>query len=73
MQATRERKMRFIKDFGCMAPRDAVLRLFTLYGLEMLPDDLLDEAASHLATEWRRRERMHRQNRAMTKARAAAD
>lgn len=51
MQATRERKIRFIKSFGDRAARDAVLSLFARYGLDMLSDDLLDEATSDLAAD----------------------
>lgn len=51
MQSTRERKTRFIKSFGDRAARDAVLSLFARYGLDMLSDDLLDEATSDLAAD----------------------
>lgn len=51
MTSTRARKVRFIKSFGERAARDAVLSLFDRYGLEMLPDDLLEEATSELTAD----------------------
>ncbi|MFC3706326.1 hypothetical protein ACFOOL_16385 [Devosia honganensis] len=51
MESTRERKTRFIKSFGDRAARDAVLSLFARYGLDMLSDELLDEATSEMVAD----------------------
>lgn len=48
MTSTRERKERFIKSFGQHSARDAVLSMFDRYGLDVLSDELLEEATGEL-------------------------
>jgi hypothetical protein len=51
MTSTRARKERFIRSFGDRAARDAVLSMFNRYGLDVLSDEMLDEATSELAAD----------------------
>lgn len=71
MPATRERQKRFIREFGPGAERNAVMRLFHRYGLDMLTDEQLAEAVSIQVADWRDRERRNRANRAIYAARTA--
>lgn len=63
MKATRERKEKFIRDFGARAPMDAINTLYARYGLGILADDMLDEIVSDMARDWRHAQRCNRENR----------
>lgn len=64
---TRERKYRYIHSFGQYAGLDAVKKLYSRYGLDMLSDDQLAEVVSDLTRDWRFRQKMNRRNRLLAK------
>lgn len=63
-QATRERKLKFIKSFGANAIRDAVIAALCRHGEEFfLTDEQIDDMTSTQVSDWRETGRRNRQNR----------
>ena len=67
LKSARERKIRFMADFGGSALRAAVAAAFDRNGPAWLTDDQLNEIVSQAVSDWRFTQRLHRENRAITK------
>lgn len=63
---TRERKERFMRDFGSSALRDAVINAFDRDGADWLTDEQLDEIVNEAVRKWRFAQRLNRENRRRT-------
>lgn len=65
MTATRERKLRFMRDFGPFALRDAVVAAFDREGADFLTDEQLDGIVAQQVSDWKFSAKLARRNRAI--------
>lgn len=67
--STRARKEKFINSFGRNAAKDAVMMLFSRYGLDMLTDEQLAEVVTDMVDDCRSRSRRNAENRLINASR----
>lgn len=72
MNATRERKLKFLKDGG-LDLRNGVAEMISLHGADWLTDDQIIDIVRDQIDNWKRTQRMNRQNREIASARRAGD
>lgn len=63
MPVSRDKKIRFVNEFGTHALMKAVAAAFERNGPDWLTDEQLAEITSEQVRQWRRTRRMERQNR----------
>jgi hypothetical protein len=68
-QSSRERKERFMRDFGSCALRQAVVAAFDRLGADWLTDEQLDDIVRRQVDDWRLTQRLNLRNRALATAR----
>jgi hypothetical protein len=73
MNATRERKLKFMADYGLVALRQAVMEMFAQHGSDWLTNEQIDDITSYQIRVCRQAQRMNRSNREITNARRAGD
>jgi len=71
MNATRERKLKFLKDCG-LDLRKGVAEMISQHGEDWLTDDQIDDIVRDEIDNWKRAQRMNRWNRAKAKMLADA-
>jgi hypothetical protein len=68
ISATRERKLKFMADYGLVALRQAVMEMLAQHGSDWLTDEQIDDITSYQIRVCRQVQRMNRQNRKMAQA-----
>jgi hypothetical protein len=71
ISATRERKLKFLKDCG-LDLRNGVAEMISLHGADWLTDDQIVDIVRDQIDNWKRSQRMNLENRARAKALADA-